>query len=83
MDQKNKTYSVYYQILNSLFLFIALIVFILGIQEFNIASIFLILTFLLRTVRWVATTRKDFIFKNNLKSTSKKYQKNIKKIREP
>lgn len=71
--RKTKPILFYYQILNSLFLFIALIVFILGIQEFNIASIFLILTLLLRTVRWVATTRKDFIFKNNLKSTSKKY----------
>lgn len=62
--RKTKPILFYYQILNSLFLFIALIVFILGIQEFNIASIFLILTLLLRTVRWVVTTRKDFIFKN-------------------
>jgi hypothetical protein len=57
---KMKPYVFYYQVLNCLLIFLALLAYAAGFQVFHPASIPLILLLLLRTVRWTATTKKDF-----------------------
>ena len=60
---KMKPYVFYYQVLNCLLIFLALVAYAAGLQVFHPASFPLILLLLLRTVRWTATTKKDFSLK--------------------
>ncbi len=57
---KMKPYVFYYQVLNCFLIFLALVAYAAGFQVFNPASFPLILLLLLRSVRWTATTKKDF-----------------------